>query len=286
MYWLPIALLTALALSTADALSKRALNDKTDDLVIVWVRQGYALPFLFLAFLFVEVPTLDRAFWMSVAALIPLEIIALMLYIKAIRLSPLSLSIPFLALSPVFIIFTAFLFLGEWPSIYGLIGIILITFGAYMLNAASSEKGLLGPLKAITKEPGSMLMIAVAFIYSITSTLGKIAIQHSSPIFFGSFYPFLLTIVLTVMIISKGRLPLVFSKPGQFLLIGFCIAAMILSHFIALSLTNVAYMISVKRTSLIFSVIYGKILFNEVNIRERLLGSVIMVAGVVLIALF
>jgi drug/metabolite transporter (DMT)-like permease len=107
MTWVLFALTTALALSTADALSKRALG-KTDDLVIVWVREGYALPFLALALFFVPVPALDPVFWLTVAGLVPLEVISLVLYIKAIRLSPLSLTVPFLAMSPVFIIFIAF----------------------------------------------------------------------------------------------------------------------------------------------------------------------------------
>lgn len=282
MIWLPFALLTALSLSTADALSKRALKD-TDDLVIVWVREGYALPFLAIAFLFVPVPALDSTFWLSVAGLLPLEVCALILYIKAIKLSPLSLSVPFLALSPVFIIFVAFIFLGEWPGRMGIFGILLIAAGAYMLNASKSKNGLLGPIKAIIDEPGSLLMIVVALIYSVTSTLGKVAVQHSSPVFFGFFYPFTLMVVLTVFLAARGKLSLVFSKPATFIPIGLCTATMIISHFIAISLTQVAYMISVKRTSLIFSVIYGKLLFNEENIKERLLGSAIMAAGVFLI---
>ncbi|MBI5755622.1 MAG: hypothetical protein HZA12_01740 [Nitrospirae bacterium] len=47
-----------------------------------------------------------------------------------------------------------------------------------------------------------------------------------------------------------------------------------------------AYMISVKRCSLIFSVIYGWTLFNEINITERLIGSILMIGGVVAITLF
>lgn len=282
MTWVWIALLTAAALSTADALSKRALKD-TDELVIVWVREGYALPFLALAFLFVPVPALDGRFWLSVAALLPLEITALVLYIRAIRLSPLSLTVPFLALSPVFIVLIAFIMLGERPSTNGFLGTILIALGAYLLNASRSSQGLLGPLKAIRDEPGSLLMIAVAFIYSITSTLGKVAVQHSSPVFFGFFYPFTLTVCLTAVLAVKGRLPLVLSKPGEFLPIGLCTATMIVSHFIAISMTQVAYMISVKRTSLLLSVLWGRFLFKEENLRERLIGSAVMLAGVLLI---
>ena len=285
MTWVIFALTTAFSLSTADALSKRALRD-TEDLVIVWVREGYALPFLALAFLFVPVPKLDTVFWLTVAGLVPLEIISLVLYIKAIRLSPLSLTVPFLALSPVFIIFTAFAFLGELPDRSGVLGILLITVGAYTLNASASAQGILGPVKAILKEPGSILMLVVAVIYSVTSTLGKVAVQHSSPVFFGFFYPFTLTVVLTIFLGARGKLGHVFSKPAVFIPIGLCTATMIISHFIAISMTQVAYMIAVKRTSLVFSVVYGWLLFKEEKIKERLVGSGLMLAGMVMILAF
>ncbi|MBI2647506.1 hypothetical protein HYW99_03445 [Candidatus Woesearchaeota archaeon] len=45
-------------------------------------------------------------------------------------------------------------------------------------------------------------------------------------------------------------------------------------------------MISVKRMSIIFSVLYGHFLFREEKIRERLIGTIFMFAGVVLITLF
>jgi uncharacterized membrane protein len=307
MSWLFLALLSAFSLSTADALSKRALRStdgggagSTDDFVIVWVREGYALPFLVLALVFIPVPRLDGTFWLTLVVLLPLEIIALVLYVKAIRLSPLSLSIPFMAFSPVFIIFIAFFVLGEWPDRSGAAGILLIALGAYFLNASASRYGPLGPVKAIFKEPGSVLMIAVAFIYSITSTLGKVAVfiysitstlgkvavQHSSPVFFGFLYPLVLTVPLTFLVIFKGQLKGVVSRPSAFLPIGLSTAVMIMSHFVAISLVDVAYMISVKRTSLIFSVLYGKFLFNEEKIKERLLGSALMMAGVVAIVVF
>jgi len=285
MLWLPLALITAFSLSTADALSKRALDD-TEEMVIVWVREGYALPFLAIGLLITPIPKLDSTFYLIVASLIPLEIAALVLYVKAIRLSPLSLTIPFMALSPVFIMAIAFFTLGERPTPAGLSGVALITAGAYTLNARAAKTGLLGPLKAIARERGSLMMIAVALIYSVTSTLGKTAVIHSNPVFFGFFYPCVLTAVLTVFLIARGKLPLVLSRPKKFIPIGFFSALMIITHFAALNLTQVAYMISVKRTSLLFTVLYGRLLFGEENIRERLAGAVIMLAGVALIALF
>ncbi|OGQ12032.1 MAG: hypothetical protein A3G39_03340 [Deltaproteobacteria bacterium RIFCSPLOWO2_12_FULL_43_16] len=285
MLWIVFALITALSLSTADTLSKKAMI-KSDEYIIAWVREGYALPFIALSFFFIPIPHLDRTFWTSVLILLPLEITALILYVKAIKTSPLSLTIPFMALSPVFIIIIAFFLLGEWPDKSGFLGIFLITAGAYLLNAKASNLGLLGPIKAIAKERGSVLMIIVAIIYSITSTIGKIAVQHSSPIFFGFFYPLLLTIVLSTVVGVRGTLHQVVSRPMTFLFIGIFTAIMILSHFMAISMADVAYVISIKRTSLIFSVFYGWVVFKEVDIGERLLGSGLMLAGIVSITVF
>lgn len=284
--WIFYALFTAFSLSTADALSKRALKSN-DEYTITLVREAYALPFLLPLLFFIDIPSLDATFWLTVLALLPLEVTALILYVKAIRVSPLSLTIPFTAASPIFIVAIAFIVLGELPDVSGMIGILLIIFGAYILNIKEAKEGFLAPLKAIKKERGSVYMLIVAFIYSITSTLGKVAITHSSPIFFGIFYPFILTLFLSTIVGSRpDSLRKVFAHPLSFLSIGIFTALMIIFHFLSLNLTSVAYMISVKRTSLIFSCLYGKLLFGESNTMIRFAGSIIMIAGVISIAIF
>ena len=285
MSWVIYALVTAFSIATADAISKKALV-RSNEYVIAWVRQGYSLPFLVVAFFFIDIPPLDNTFWLTLLIVIPLDVTAIILYIKAISISPLSLTIPFIALSPVFVIITAFVILGELPDISGLIGILLIVTGAYLLNVRATRHGVLGPIKAIRREKGSVLMIIVALIFSFTSTLGKVAVLHSSPLFFAAFYPFILTFIFTVITGFKGQLSGIIARPWIFLGIGFFMAMMMLSHYLAISLTDVAYMISVKRCSLLFSVIYGWLLFREISISERIIGAVLMIAGVVAITLF
>jgi len=65
--------------------------------------------------------------------------------------------------------------------------------------------------------------------------------------------------------------------------IGATFALMIIFHMLAMSLANVAYMISIKRTSLLFSILYGHLLFKEGKIAEKVLGAIIMLIGFVLI---
>jgi len=202
MAWSLYALLCAFCLSTTDALCKKALQD-TDELVVAWVRVGFSLPFLFFAVLPIKIPYLDRTFWHSLLVLLPLEITAILLYIRAIKTSPLSLTVPFLSLTPVFLIITSYLILGEFPDRSGLAGIIFIAIGAYLLNFHQGKEGILGPFQSIFKEKGSIIMVGVAFIYSITSNFGKVAILHSNPLFFGTFYTFLLTLFLLPFVLLR-----------------------------------------------------------------------------------
>lgn len=285
--WFFYSLSAALFVSLTDAISKKALRSESTPL-IAWVRCTYAIPYLLLILPFVDFPSLDRTFFYICLILSPLEIISVLLYLKAIKISPLSLTLPFLSLTPVFLIVTSYLILGESVDISGFTGILLVTSGAYLMNLHTIRHGILEPLKAVIRERGSLLMILVAFIYSITSNLGKIAIQHSSPLFFSVFYPILLSIILFPLIILKNGKKEISSKlltKKTFYIIGVFQALEIISHFMAVTLIEVPYMISVKRTSLLFGIIFGAIFFGETNIRERLVGGIVMIIGVVLISI-
>jgi uncharacterized membrane protein len=127
-------------------------------------------------------------------------------------------------------------------------------------------------------------MIVVALIYSITSVLGKSAIQHSSPAFMGICYFPLVSLVLLPIAIRNGMRGRWLKSGGMlFILLGVCQALMALCHFKAISMILVSYMISVKRLSLLLSVLFGAAFFHEAHIRERLAGSLLMLAGVVFI---
>ncbi len=66
-------------------------------------------------------------------------------------------------------------------------------------------------------------------------------------------------------------------------LAGIATALATITHYYAIQLVPVPYMISVKRTSLIFSVLYGGLIFKEAHIRLRLIGTSIMLSGVVIL---
>jgi drug/metabolite transporter (DMT)-like permease len=286
MSWWGYALLSAFCLATADALCKKALED-TDELLVAWARVGFSVPFLIVANLPIAIPLLDRTFWQALVIALPLEITAFLLYIRAIKVSPLSLTVPYLALTPVFLIVSSFVILGELPDKSGVAGILLISLGAYVLNVRAGAGGLLAPVRRVLRERGSLLMIGVAFVYSITSSLGRVMVLHSSALFLGLVYTSVLTVVLAPFALMrlKGQGFRSRGKSKSFLLIGLFYALMVIFHYQALAHAEVAYMIAVKRTSLVFSVFYGAVVFKERSLWERLGGSVLMLLGVGLITL-
>ena len=286
--WFFLSLLAALSLATSDALTKKFFSN-LPPLLMGLARLGYAMPWLIGALFFVPWITPDTTFWFCIAIGLPLEALAFYCYMKALRVSPLSLTVPFLAFTPGFIILTGWIILGERISGGGLSGIIMIIVGAYLLNLSKTRDGLLEPLKAIFRGPGSRLMLLVSFLYAFTSTIGKLAIIHSNPYVFGITYNAALALLLTLFLPAAAipePVKNLVRRPIIGLILGALVATTIFSHMLAISMTNVAYMISLKRTSLLFGVLYGAILFKEEKIAERLTGATIMIAGVFLIGWF
>jgi drug/metabolite transporter (DMT)-like permease len=287
--WIVLSLTSAFSLATSDALTKRIITPG-NEYVIAWLRIVYSLPALIAAMALTPVPSVDTTFFLAFCAALPLEVIAVLLYYKALRVSPLSLSLPFLSFTPVFLMVFSWIIMGEIVSLIGAAGIALIALGGYSLNLSALREGPMGPFKAVLRERGSLYMLIVAMIYSATSALGKLAITHSSPAFFGATYYLALAVCLLPVITFQqgGRqfLIQIKSTAKAALLPGTFDALHSITHFFAVSMANVAYMIAIKRLSLIIGSLYGFLLFGERNIRERLFGALLMFSGFFVIVVF
>jgi drug/metabolite transporter (DMT)-like permease len=288
--WLILALLTALATASQDAWTKKFFSHKS-----LWEMATYpllyCLPLLLVAILFVEVPPLDATFTWCYLASLPLNGVAIMLYMRAIRTSPLSLTLPFLAFTPVFMILTGYLVLGEQPGPLGVAGILVICLGGYILNiepnGGRGRRSFWAPIRAVAREPGSWTMLIVAFIYSFAAVVGKKAILHSSPLFFTLYFFALFNLLMVLLLRGMGKIRIrsMLASPGKGLIVGGLMFLHAYCHAWAISMTQAAYMVAVKRMSIVFGVLYGRVIFREANMVFRLGGAGLMVLGTVLITL-
>ena len=67
---------------------------------------------------------------------------------RALRLTPLSLCVPYLAFTPLWLLVISFFLVHETPTLRGVLGVCVITVGAYMLNANSAP-----PATKLEKSP-------------------------------------------------------------------------------------------------------------------------------------
>jgi drug/metabolite transporter (DMT)-like permease len=284
--WFVLALLAALTWAGVDALCKRALREHPPRAVL-GARWGYALPFLALPLIGEPLPHVGGTFWLVLLSAGPLEVFAMFLYLRAIGEAPLSLTAPLLAWTPVFSALLSGVVLGEVPSPAGMAGVLCVAAGSWLLYSGTGGD-LLSPARALLRERGARKVLAVAFIFSITSAIGKLGLRDAPSDFFGASYVAFLALCLGTLALlqGQGRASLDELRPNRwFVAIGAGTALLTFLHFTALGMTNVAYLVAVKRSSLLASVVLGRLCFGEPDLGRRLPGAAVMLAGVLLLGL-
>lgn len=285
MIWLILSLLTALAVALGDTCIKKFFSHLSAYEMSAYPLV-YSFPLFAVSLLLIPVPALDATFLWCFLACIPLNGLGFVIYMKAIKISPLSLTVPYLAFTPAFMIVTGFLFLNEMPNLWGISGIMIVVAGSYILNITPGKWNLFAPFQAIFREKGSWMMLLVSFIYSFASVIGKKGILHSSPLFFtfSFFGVFNLLSVAFLCACGKIRLSSFRENPLRGFVTGGLIFLQGIFQGLAMPLTKAAYMISVKRLSIVFGVIFGSLIFKEENLAFRLGGAMMMLAGTLLIS--
>jgi drug/metabolite transporter (DMT)-like permease len=286
MIWLVFALLSAVVEATRDFVSKRAMK-KVDPLVAAWALLGFTFPFLAAMLALTGVPTLGPLFWGAMLGNAVFYVLAISLYMKALEASDLSLTLPMLAFTPVFMLLTGPIILGELPSALGIVGVVTVVAGAYLLKLKDAKKGLLRPFVSLVRDKGARFMLGTALIYSFTAVLLKLAVEQSSRTFALS-SGYLVSFALLTAYLALSR-KLVFREVlvnWKILLgVGVLTAISEIALTTAYAFTLAVYAIAVKRLSILIGSVYGFELLHEKDMLHRLVGAAVMVVGVALISL-
>lgn len=285
MVWPLFAFLAALFSSLDSVFMKKSLK-YMDEYLVAGAFRFFSFPFLLPLLFFIEIPALGGQFWFALLGWTSITTVAMILLMKALKHFELSLVIPMVAFTPLFLLLTSPLINNEFPSLLGIAGVLITVFGSYLLNIREKRNGYLAPLKALLSKRGPRLMLICAFLWSISSNFDKVGIQNSSVLF----WPIATTITAAAVMLpivlfkSKNSLGKIPTNWKTLLPMGIFSVLTLVFQMFALSLALVAYVISVKRVSAVMGVIWGRLFFKEKGIRDRLIGSVIMVLGVALIA--
>lgn len=285
MIWLWLSLTAAVSIAARDVSIKTYKDLDAPEIAILEL--FWALPYFFLGCLLVEIPPLDQTFWLTFILSIPINILAYVLYLYAIKISPLSLSIPFLAFTPAFMILTGFLILAETINLWGGLGIGLIVVGSYILHFKKIQKNFLAPFSSFLQERGSWFMLIVAIVFAFAAVIGKKAILHSSPLFFSYsfFLIFNLTILTGLLLGRRNNWRKILHNSPRGLWLGTLFMIHISFHGLAIAGSTAVYMVAVKRSSILFSVLLSWLILRETDIKYRGLGTLLMFVGMLFITL-
>jgi len=286
--WQLLALAAALLTSTLPILNKRLLADAPVS-VVVWAVNFFSLPVLgAAAFVFWPPATVDSIFWLGVTGSALLNLVAAILSTQALKWADASLVTPLLTFNPAFTLLVGAVMLGEQPTHVGILGVLLVIAGAYVLSAPAPTDGWWPGVKAFF-EPAKVLAVVASLVWGLTPIAEKLAIEHSQPmnppaVAFGT------TALMSVLLLPSLLRPGIGVRnalrghPKGFVVAALVAGVAPVFGFSAIAAGPVGYVTAIFKLSSVFTVVLAIVFLGERGTRARLVGSAVMAAGAWLIA--
>ncbi len=293
--WAVLALVAALFSSFNPIIYSRILRD-ADVALTTWVGQVLSLPLLaFTAFfIFQPLRAVDVLFIIGIVGSAILNVVAHLASNRALQIAEASLVTPFLNFNPLFATLVAMIALQEFPTVHGVIGVLLVIIGA---NLVHSQRDWRMGLRQLVLNRGISLTLLASFIWGVTPIFEKIAIQHTQPTnppLVGLGSTLLLGVFLAPVLCQRtiARIP---NAPASalaqiqrhwrgFVLLGLIGGITPIFALTAFSLGNVGYVTALFKLSTTFTLVWSRIWLNEREVVRRLPGTLVMVIGAIVIS--
>lgn len=278
------ALLSAGCSTAKDVISKR-LAPKIDGTISTFASFAYALPYyaVFLALTWLlgfETFAVAPGFlyWVVLRSLS--DSFAEWFKMHAFQYGDLSLVSSIFSLYPVLLLFIAPFITGDRITLAGAIGVIITIAGTLVI--------LYRPRNSATPIHPKALLFAfgAAVFFSLNTCFDRLAAQSASPGLSAFAMTFLAGVFLLPLLRGKGQaLSQLRDHQGLLWQRGFFEIAFMVIKLYALQHLQAAYVVGLQRVGVLFSVVSGKLVFNEEEFVKRLIGAMLIVVGVVVIAI-
>lgn len=206
--------------------------------------------------------------------------------VKALQMGDLSVLGPINSYKSVIGIIVGIFLLSEIPSIWGVLGIALIIYGSYFVLDTTDERFSW----RLFKRPEIQFRLWAMILTAIEAVFIKRVILASSTTMafiswcvFGAFFSFAALFFYRVRIQVELKKTCKRVYLNKFILLIACVGTMQFTTNYVFEHMPVGYALSLFQLSIIVSVIFGYHFFKEKDIRKKIIGSLIMIAGSVLI---
>jgi uncharacterized membrane protein len=285
MNWFVLTLISSMTLSLRELSAKKA-GRTLSSAYLSWGLNS----FMFLIFLGITlllgraVPVTGEFLKILVMAAV-LDAVATLFYISAIKHGDLSKTVPMLCFIPVVQLFVTPVLVHETLSLPGVAGVLVVVSGFYILNIQKRE-GIFSPIKSIVQNKSTVMMLATACLWGVSSSFHKIGILQTNPLFWGSCEMGLISFFLFPFAMKSEKSAFSLHKIRKTMWPAFFSTLTVLSYYMAINIGPVAYVSSVRRLAVLFSMGIGLVVLNEKARRSGLFGGIIMITGSVIICLY
>ena len=203
---------------------------------------------------------------------------------RAIQITPISVCMPYISFTPVFLIATDYWINGVIPAEQYWIGVFLIFVGSIVMHRELFSQGWLEPIKAIYRERGCFYMLIVGFVNSLTNPIDAKLVKMTDA--FAQAFAFGIGMVIFFSILALLRKAetgkVIKSVPWWVMLAGVLEAVALTFQLASHNYLPVAITISIKRAGIILTVLLGWLIFKEKGIGDKLIASAVMLAGAII----
>ncbi|MDO8619786.1 MAG: DMT family transporter [bacterium] len=274
-----------------DVHTKKLLQKGIGEQTLVGVGfSGAGLIFL-VALFFFGIPDTAPGFWSTFFFASILTVLGQFAWYRAFNYGTVSFIAPLRVLTPLIIIFTGSLFLGEVPSQNGLVGIALTVSGLLLLLGAQGGS-FFASLKESLQSSGFLWGMLAVLAFSISFPLDKKAILASSTLFYSTclygvtgITSLLIAFLLNREKTREGLSTLWQNRRVVLVWILFLVTGGFLVNH-ALNFTLAVYAASVKRLQALWSVLLSGAFLKEGHTLRKSLATLIMLIGVIMTIVF
>jgi drug/metabolite transporter (DMT)-like permease len=273
----------------ANVFQKRLTQRSADPLIVIGATHALltlaVLPFAIRA----PWTSLATGFWRDIAACGVLAVAGNVLLVAALRSTDLSILGPINAYKAVVSLGLGVILLGEVPSMWGGVGILLTVAGSALIVDRAPGQGRRSAFASFLRDPGVRLRFGALVCSATEAVFLKRAILQSSPtiVFYGWVMLGLPLAALASFVLLRrecaAQVRHAWRDWRTYAWLSLATGIMQLTTLLAFGSLQVSYSLALFQLSTLVSVVLGAHVFAEQNIRRRLIGSAVMIAGAALI---
>jgi len=208
------------------------------------------------------------------------SVLAIWMFLVALDIGDISIVTPLRRISPVFVALIEPLFLTISYNPMILLGAFLCGIGAFI--TAVKTKNITTPFKDLFHK-AALLSFGVALLKSVGS-IATVYLTREIDFIFLSFFS-LLSMAIgfgAITYSKKQKINKAQLKNPKIGLIGILAVLTTLMITYAYSLASATQVVTVKQTSIIFTILIGGKYFKEENIARKIIGSLLIIAAIIL----